>query len=150
MTIRINLQRQAVRQFIRFLMVGIMNTLITLLFIFVCHSLWGINQYVSNAIGYVAGLINSFVWNKLWVFSSQSNQTRRTHAEALKFGVGFLVCYGIQFFVTWFLNTPMDLQSLTWTLGGFTMSGYGLATLIGMGVYTVCNFVFNRLVTFKV
>lgn len=149
MTIKLNLRRQAVRQFIRFVMVGVLNTLITLLFIFVCHSLWHINQYVSNAIGYVAGLINSFVWNKLWVFNSHHRPAKRTRAEAVKFGVGFLVCYGIQFFVTWFLNTPMDLQSLTWSVGNFTLSGYALATVIGMGVYTVCNFVFNRLVTFK-
>jgi putative flippase GtrA len=30
-----------------------------------------------------------------------------------------------------------------------TLSGYGIATLIGNVCYTLCNFVYNRLITFK-
>ncbi|MCF0213746.1 MAG: GtrA family protein [Muribaculaceae bacterium] len=145
---RIELRNVAVRQFLRYLIVGVMNTLVTLIVIYICKSVLDINMWVSNAIGYTAGLINSFIWNKLWVFHS----TKRSAAaadELLKFLVGFLVCYGIQLFVTWFLTTPMHLGNMTWHLGSIVMSGYGLATLVGMGVYTVANFIFNRLITFK-
>lgn len=144
----INLRRKALQQFMRYLAVGLMNTLVTLVVIFLCKSLWGVNMWVSNAIGYVAGLINSFVWNKLWVFHSDKRHTAAV-AEAVKFGVGFLLCYGIQLLVTWFITTPMQLGNIVWTFYGVTLSGYALATLVGMGVYTVSNFVYNRLVTFK-
>ena len=43
----------------------------------------------------------------------------------------------------------MDLGSIVWHFGIWSLSGYGLATIIGMGVYTMCNFVYNRLITFK-
>ena len=129
----------------RYLVVGVINTSVTLVVIFLCKSIFCLNPWLSNAIGYVVGLVNSFVWNKAWVFRSK----RRSVAEAVKFVVGFLVCYGIQLFATWFLDTPMNLRSLEWDLGFYTLSGYGLSTVIGMGVYTACNFIYNRLITFK-
>ena len=48
-------------QLIKYAIVGVMNTLITLGVIFVCKSILGVNPYVSNALGYVAGLLNSFI-----------------------------------------------------------------------------------------
>lgn len=145
---KIDFRRPAVRQFMRYIVVGVINTLVTLLVIFICKSQWGVNQWVSNGIGYVAGLINSFVWNKLWVFGSH-RKGNHAAAEVVKFAVGFLLCYGVQLLVTWTLDTPMGLRQLSWTLCSVTVTGYGLATIIGMGVYTVANFVYNRLVTFK-
>ena len=143
--ISIDLRGAAVRQFVRYLCVGVINTLVTLVVIMICKSLLDVNPWVSNALGYIAGLINSFIWNKAWVFHSNRNG----RAEAVKFAVGFLICYGIQFMATWFLAEVMELKQFVWDFGILQLSGYGLATLIGMGVYTVCNFVFNRLVTFK-
>lgn len=90
-------------------------------------------------------MVNSFLWNKLWVFHSHE---RRLYSEALHFLGGFAVCYLIQFAVTWFLTTSIGQHE--WPLpGGFVMSSYGLATLIGMGAYTVCNYLYNRLITFR-
>lgn len=143
--VTINTSNAAVRQFIKFLIVGVINTLVTLVVIFVCKSWLGVNQWVSNAIGYVAGVINSFVWNKQWVFRSSKSAGH----EAVKFLAGFFVCYGIQFFVTWFLTNRMGLGELQWQLLGMTFTGYAVATLFGMCVYTIANFIFNRIVTFK-
>ncbi len=144
---RIKLRREAFLQFCRFILVGIMNTLVTLLLIYVCKSHWGVNKWVSNAIGYTAGFINSFVWNKKWVFNTKSHG-RKAAAEMAKFCLGFLLCYGLQLLVTWVLTTPMGLGSWEEQYGNFTLSGYGIATLVGMGVYTMANFVYNRLVAF--
>ena len=110
-------------QFVRYACVGVMNTLVTLCVIFLCKSLLGINPLVSNAIGYIAGVINSFL--------------------------GFIVCYGIQFLVVWLLNYKTALRGYEIDIYSFTLSGYGLATLIGNVVYTGSNFMFNKLVTFK-
>lgn len=132
-------------QLVKYLVVGVMNTLITLCVIFVCKIWLGVNPYVSNALGYVAGLINSFLWNRSWVFRSNGKMTR----QAMVFFSGFLVCYAVQFLVVWLLNqSPFgDLQFMIWP--GFIITGYGVATLIGNVCYTLTNFVYNRLVTFK-
>jgi putative flippase GtrA len=131
-------------QFAKYAIVGVMNTLLTLGVIFVCKSFFGVNAYVSNAIGYVAGVINSFLWNRNWVFKSNGRFSR----QAVHFIVGFLVCYAVQFAVVWGLN-QFALKDFEVDIVVMTLSGYGIATLIGNVCYTVCNFIYNRLVTFK-
>lgn len=121
-----------------------MNTMLTLGAIFVCKSILGINEYVSNAIGYVIGLINSFIWNKNWVFRS-SGEYRR---EVTLFFVGFAICYGLQFLVVWLINQSW-FGDVEYDLGFYVISGYGIATLVGNVVYTGANFIYNRAVTFR-
>lgn len=144
-TMSINVQSDDIKQFIRYIIVGVMNTLVTLAVIYVCKSLLEVNMWISNALGYIAGVINSFMWNKMWVFQSSSTNYR---GEALRFAIGFMLCYGLQFLATWLLNSVMG--SVEWDILGVTViSGYGVATLLGMVIYTVANFVYNRVVTFK-
>ena len=138
-------EKKTLIQFIKYGLVGCLNTAITLGVIFLCKSLLGINEYVANILGYTAGLINSFIWNKTWVFKSKKGYRR----EAVKFGIGFGVCYGIQLLVVFLLNSSA-LGDMQWNiLGVFTLSGYGVASLICNVVYTLANFIYNRMVTFK-
>jgi putative flippase GtrA len=58
------------------------------------------------------------------------------------------VCYAVQFAVVWGLN-QFALKDFEVDIVVMTLSGYGIATLIGNVCYTVCNFIYNRLVTFK-
>ena len=57
-------------QFLKFIIVGGINTAVTLLVIMLCKSVIGIDPYLSNALGYLAGISNSFLWNRGWVFNS--------------------------------------------------------------------------------
>lgn len=134
-----------VRQFAKYCTVGLMNTAVTLCVIFVCKSLMGINPYVSNTLGYACGLINSFIWNKAWVFRSRRCGYR---AESLRFAAGFGLCYAVQFALVWSL-THSAFGSEEYDLGFFVISGYGIATLLGNILYTICNFIYNKLVTFR-
>lgn len=139
------LRRQAeIIRFVKYCTVGALNTLLTLGVIFVCKSVLGVNPYVSNALGYVAGLINSFMWNKRWVFRSSGGYRR----EGLKFVVGFAVCYAMQLGAVWML-TRSPFGQLELDLGMVVISGYGIATLLGNVLYTLLNFIYNRLVTFR-
>ena len=132
-------------QLAKYAIVGVMNTLLTLAVIFICKSLLGVNPYISNALGYIVGLINSFLWNRAWVFRRRDGKLSR---QAILFLVGFAVCYGLQFFTVWSLNQS-SFGEIKIQILSFTLSGYGIATLIGNVVYTVCNFIFNRLFTFS-
>lgn len=139
-----NTRRAEILRFVRYAMVGAMNTVLTLVVIYACKDFFGINEWVSNAVGYVVGFINSFLWNKLWVFNSSAGYLR----EAIKFFGGFILCYLLQLGATWVLTDHSPLTGSEWELFGFVISGYGIATLIGMIVYTVANFVYNKVVTF--
>lgn len=138
-------QIETLRQFTRYALVGVANTLLTLSVIFICKGIFHVNPWVSNALGYVAGFINSFILNKVWVFKSNN----KVWIEALRFCMVFVVCYGLQLLVTWLLTAHTPLGEYTYSLPGFTISGYAVATLLGMVFYTFANFIFNRCFTFK-
>ena len=57
----------------KFGLVGILNTFITIGSYMLLVYL-GINYLLANVIGYILGVINSFYWNKNWVFKVSSNQ----------------------------------------------------------------------------
>ncbi|MCM1067376.1 MAG: GtrA family protein [Muribaculaceae bacterium] len=135
---------EKIMQFVKYCLVGVLNTLVTLGVIYLCKSFFGLNLYVSNALGYICGVINSFLCNKTWVFRSKGGYTR----EAVKFLIGFALCYALQFWVVWMLNES-TFGSLLFSIAGIEISGYGIATLLGNVVYTLANFVYNRLITFK-
>ena len=138
-----SIRNNNILQFLKYAVVGVINTLLTLAVIVVCKDFFEINLWLSNAIGYVAGFINSFVWNKLWVFHSHNNVLM----EAVKFIGGFLACYLLQLGATMFFNHVLGASQ--WTIYGFVISSYGLATVLGMIVYTLANYFYNRMVTFS-
>lgn len=137
--------QQTAVTFVRYCLVGVLNTLVTLGVIFVCKSILDINPYVANAAGYVAGVTNSFLWNRAWVFHSHGAMT----GEALRFLIGFGICYTLQLGLVWLLSHGAFGSAEFPVLGLWTISGYGIATLAGNVLYTICNFAYNRLVTFR-
>lgn len=135
-------QHEKLLQFIKYCLVGVLNTLVTLGVIYMCKSFLGWNLYVSNALGYICGVINSFLCNRQWVFQSHGDYGR----EACKFLGGFLLCYALQLWVVWMLTSTYG--DYDFRILGIVLSGYGIATLLGSVVYTLANFVYNRMVTF--
>lgn len=118
-------------QFLKFIGVGVMNTAISLSIIYAGMA-FGLNYKMANIIGYIAGMINSFIWNKKWVFGSKNNVVK----ELFWFSVSFAICYAIQY-------TLLLLMVDQWQWNSY------LAQLFAMGAYTVSNFILNRLITFR-
>lgn len=91
-------------QFIKFGMVGVSNTLLSLgvtylaVFIFELlgvdtkEAMWAIN--VSTAFGFIAGVINSFVLNKNFVFKNGEKQDKK------KLFAKVFVCYGLTYLLS--------------------------------------------------
>ena len=59
-----------------------------------CKSCCTSNIRLPIWLAYIAGVINSFFWSKLWVFKKLNSNFMR---EAVLFLVSFGICYGIQF-----------------------------------------------------
>lgn len=138
------MKKEELARFVRYCIVGVLNTLVTLGVIYLCKSMLGWNLYVSNALGYIAGVTNSFYCNKQWTFRSRG----KAGAEAVRFLAGFGLCYGLQLLVVWMITRTI-IGQYNYLIAGIVISGYGIATLIGNVVYTLANFVYNRLVTFR-
>src|SRR5262249_3785546 len=68
-------------QFIRFGLVGGINTFIDIMFfnilvwIFPTNSVYLLVLY--NSLAYITGAVNSFCWNKLWTFKHRSRVTSK-------------------------------------------------------------------------
>ena len=127
-----NKQKEFLYQAIKFGIVGVFNTLLTLLIIWICLRLFHWSDNVSNVVGYAFGVINSFIWNKKWTFSYKG----KLSTSFIKFVIVFLVSYLIQFCVLQILLKYLNTDSY-------------YCHLLSMVVYTLINFVLNKIFTFK-
>lgn len=111
---------------------GMSNALITYI-IYVTMRWVDFPPGISNAIGYLAALINSFIWSKIWVF-----QTRKTNLwrEIFYFCIAFLLAYGCQFAFFRTMIFHADINEY-------------LVQFLGLFIYGAVNFIMNRKVTFK-
>ncbi|MDL2221591.1 GtrA family protein [Parabacteroides sp. OttesenSCG-928-N08] len=123
---------EIVKQAIKYGIVGVSNTLITAIVIWVLMKLFGVPDVTSNAIGYAAGVLNSFIWNRQWTFKSQSGWVQ----SAIRFGIVFAICYLLQLVVLLWLNKTLTIDPY-------------YNQLIAMAFYTVINFIMNKFYTFK-
>ena len=90
--------KKAIGQFIRFGIVGIINTLITLIVIYFLQEILHVKYTISNFIGYIAGVVNSFFWNKLWVFKKLNSNFIR---EAILSVSGYAMAYNLYRYSFW-------------------------------------------------
>ena len=119
-------------QFIKFGIVGVSNTLLTAGVIWIFLKVFLCSDYLSNLIGYIIGLINSFIWNRNWTFESKT----KLSVTVFKFIVTFAISYGVQ------LGNLYALLHLT------HIDPY-YCQLMSIVVYTVINFILNKYYTFK-
>ncbi|QNU68729.1 GtrA family protein [Ruminiclostridium herbifermentans] len=120
-------------QLIKYGLVGIVNTLITAIVLFTLMNCFGVSYKTSNAIGYVAGFVNSFIMNKLWTFKDSKAPITK---QFLRFSAVFVICYLLQRWLLIFLVEELFINK-------------NISQLIGMIFYTLISFVFNKLFAFK-
>lgn len=94
--------------FIKYNIIGVMNTLITLLVVWILHQWLDWNIELSNFLGFIAGGVNSYICNRIWNFKSQNKK----RAEVVRFLIVFLVSYGLNLLVL--EGSAYILQNATW------------------------------------
>jgi putative flippase GtrA len=75
--------------FSRFLVVGVLNTLLGYGVIFACMYLAGMAPETSNVAGYAVGLVASYVLNKNYTFNSRKKSSREIGRFLAVFGVAY-------------------------------------------------------------
>lgn len=116
----------------KFSLVGASNTLLSLLTIYGLMSI-KVNYLTANIIGYAVGLINSFIWNRLWVFQSKNGKIVN---QLILFLSVFILCYIVQVGILYFFVQKLYINKY-------------LAQLLSMVVYTLLNYILNKQITFK-
>ena len=133
-------------QLLKYGVIGVLNTLITLVTFYLLNTKLGLSYGISNVTGYVLGVINSFLWNRNWVFKTKNNFKR----ELLLFVCGFLICLALQLCVSWILLEGLGWKNLPDDIIPLVKAGQNIVMLLAMVVYTLANYAYNRFVTFRV
>jgi putative flippase GtrA len=128
---RLGVTTDTAKEFGRFLIVGLTNTGLTLLIIFLLLGI-GTPLFTANIIGYGAGFINSFIWNRRWTFRSTGSLWRETAVYSTVWGVCYLLQVGALFLSSQWLGLSDTIS-----------------TLIAMVFFTGPNYLGNRLFTFR-
>ncbi len=115
---------QNIRQFLKYSIVGIFNTIISFSVIFFLFNVLSVNYVLANTIGYICGLINSFIWNKKWTFRSNKAYLK----EIILYLLVFIVSYFANVFTLIILVEVFLLnKNISFVLSGviYVIIGFG-------------------------
>jgi putative flippase GtrA len=117
----------------RFVLVGVVNTAVGLLVVIACSEGLGWSPYLSNGVGYAAGLAFGFLMNHVWTFGDR----RHAVITAPRYLIAFGISYGLNLLV---LAAGLRLLSLPTTIAqAVALSTYSLV------FFVLCrHFVFER------
>jgi len=121
------------RQFSRFLMVGVLNTLIGYFVIFSCMYVVELGPESSNIAGYATGLIFSYLLNRNYTFKSKQGQ----RSEIFRFVFVFFIAYASNFGVLLIL------------IYGFKINA-GASQIIASIAYITISYLLNKHFVFKI
>ena len=124
--------RTLTRQFVKFGLVGVLNTALHYGVFLVLFRVLGVPMLVASAIGYCVGLVNSFLLNRSWTFRVVGDGRR---VEFVKFVVVNLIALGV--------NLAL--------LEVFTRAGVvpEIGQVLAIGGSMVVNFLGNRVWVFR-
>ena len=132
--------------FFRFILVGVVNTLVGSGVIFGLYNLAGLHRlgdtgyWISSAANYVVGSIVSFFLNKHFTFRNREKGA----GVVLRFVVNISMCY--------LLAYGLAKPAVAWLLGGVGLSQQlqgNLTMLAGSGLFVVLNYFGQRFFAFK-
>lgn len=94
------------RQFLRFALVGVANTVTTLAVLWLLRERAGLPVWLASAIGYALGVVQSYLVNRAWTFAGARPGGRRfARFVVLNIGVGCLFSA-----LTALLTVPLGLR----------------------------------------
>ena len=122
----------------KFLVVGVINTLVGTAIMFGLYNLAHCSYWVSSAANYILTSILSFFLNKYFTFESKE----KSAAEVLRFAVNIAVCYLLAYGIA----KPLCLSALS---GAAAAVRDNVSMFVGMCLFTGFNYLGQRFFAFK-
>ena len=126
------IKKIGIKKIKRFIFVGIFNAISGYTLIILLYSLLNFNFYISNFIGYLFGLIISFMLNKYFVFKVEG----KILSQFKRFIFSFFLSYLLNIFVFYISSEFINLNKY-------------LSLLIASLFYTISFFISCNFFTFK-
>jgi putative flippase GtrA len=93
------------RQFIKFGVVGVSNNIVSLGVYYVCVAIDPGLYMIGYIVGFIAGVLNSYIWNSKYVFRKTAN---------IKILAKTFICYGVTMFLgSIFLFVVVDAMNIS-------------------------------------
>ena len=124
--------------FWKFIMVGVINTLVGTGVMFAAYNLLHLSYWVSSASNYVVGSIVSYFLNKYFTFQNKE----RSWKQVAKFIINIAVCYVLAYGIA----KPVVMYILS---GAGQKIQENAAMLAGMCLFTGFNYIGQRMFAFK-
>ena len=121
----------------RFILVGIINTIVGTAVMFGLYNLAGCSYWVSSAANYIVGSILSFFLNKYYTFEYKGDMA----GSAVRFIINIAVCYLLAYGIA----KPLVLA----VLPGSQKLQENVAMLVGMCLFVGFNYLGQRLFAFR-
>ena len=123
---------------LRFLLVGVVNTLVGAGIMFLLYNLAGCSYWLSSAANYLVGGVVSYFLNKYYTFKN----TERSWKQVLRFALNVAVCWLLAYGIA----KPLALR----LLAGFDEKlQTNAAMLAGLCLYTALNYLGQRFFAFR-
>lgn len=130
------------KSFVRFILVGIVNTIVGLTVMFSCYNILHLGYWLSSATDYVLASIVSYFLNKHFTFGYHE----KGWWSLARFVLNIAVCY----FIAFSLARPMVrfcLSHIGWQMEVSLLEN--ISMLIGSGLFVVINYLGQRFFAFK-
>ena len=126
------------RTILKFLIVGVVNTLFGIAVMFSLYNLAGCSYWISSAANYILGSILSFFLNKYFTFQNKERSWR----QVVRFTVNIAACYLIAY--------GAAKPAVRMLLSGQSVSiQENAAMLMGMCLFTGLNYFGQRFFAFR-
>ena len=126
------------KTFLKFVLVGVVNTLFGTAIMFVFYNVFHLSYWLSSASNYVFGSILSYFLNKYFTFQSKGSNGKTIGRFVFNITICYLCAYG--------LAKPLVLHLLA---GQAVNVQETVAMLVGMCLYTGLNYLGQRFFAFK-
>ena len=124
--------------FLRFLLVGVVNTLVGTAIMFFCFNVLAWSYWISSALNYIVGSIVSYLLNKRYTFQQKGHDLY----TILKFIMNITICYVLAY--------GFAKPLVTWLLSGLSTNVQGnIALLVGMVLFVAFNYIGQRFWAFS-
>lgn len=126
------------KKLLKFLIVGVINTLVGTAIMFGAYNILGCSYWVSSAANYILASILSYVLNKKFTFEHEGDLTK----SGIRFIINIAVCY----FIAYGIAKPFAI----WMLSGSSITiQENVAMFVGMCIFTSLNYFGQRFFVFK-
>lgn len=126
------------KTFWKFILVGVINTLVGATVMFLFYNVFQFNYWSSSAANYIVGSIVSYFLNKNFTFHNKS----KNPLIILKFVINITACY----LIAYGLAKPLVAKLLSSTSTSIQENG---AMLFGMCLFVALNYLGQRFFAFK-